>query len=543
MRSVSSPAAIDKARRDLGTRGNVGGRKIRPQDVLNRYSGDRAKSGISTKGESRPIGNAPGTRPKAPGAGRGVTATGTKPIGITDVRGTKTTGQRPGQRPGTSGRPTKVDPNGVRPTKGGPTAIRPTKGGPNGVRPTKTDGSKRPGVGGPGGRPVAPGITDGRPGGVKAQRAGFTRRLNTAVGAPRPGDVVGTARPLAGRNGNGAQIRPNGGVTHVGNPANGRWGGVWNNAYNNPYWYYNNCYWNTWGGVWGNNWWGPWCGANFYFSGFWWNSYWCNGGTWWPSSNIGFGFRRPWRSRFANLYFFGPFLNASDTFVTYEEEDDDPEVIIVEVPAGSDVTVVDGEVDVVAAPQPSPAGMPLVPAVAGNDLPPDATEPSLQRELNRASAYYLTQGDRAFRESRFGDAVHFYAKSVEFAPDSGILYLVLSDALFATGDYRYAAYSLRQAFDNEPALATNVVDKREFYADPADFEEQLKTLEAFVQDHVLDMDARLVLTANYLFGGRPAEALSLLENPFSEELAASDEGRLLKETALRVLVERETSSR
>ena len=88
---------------------------------------------------------------------------------------------------------------------------------------------------------------------------------------------------------------------------------------------------------------------------------------------------------------------------------------------------------------------------------------------------------------------------------SGILYLVLSDALFATGDYRYAAHALRQAFDKEPALAANVVDKRDFYAEPATFEEQIRTLEKFVKDHTLDMDARLVLAANYLFGGRPAE--------------------------------------
>ena len=295
-------------------------------------------------------------------------------------------------------------------------------------------------------------------------------------------------------------MRP-GSITNVGAPANNRWGGAWNSAYNNPYWYYDSCYWNTWGGLWCNNWWGPWCGAGFYFSGFWWNSYWCNGGTWWPSSTIGFGYRRPWRSRFANLYFFGPFLSASDTFVVYEEEEQDPEVIIVEVPEGSDVTVVEGEAEVIAAPRPSPAGMPLAPAAGA--LAPEATEPSLQRELNRASAYYLTQGDRAFRESRFGDAVHFYAKAVEFAPESGILYLVLSDALFATGDYRYAAHALRQAFDKEPTLAANVVDKRDFYAEPATFEEQIRTLEKFVKDHTLDMDARLVLAANYLFGGRP----------------------------------------
>lgn len=518
---------MDKARRDLGTRSTLGGRKISPKDVLDRYSGDRSKTDADPKSGKRPGSSSPGARPKAPGAGRGVKTTGVKPIGITDARGGKS-----GKRPGQIGAPTKANPSKSGPTKVNPTKTTPGKGGPTTVRPGKGTPPVKPDTKSPGGRPMAPGIKDGRPGGGKARPGGFTKRLNTAVGAPRPGGGAETNRP--------GTVRP-GAITHIGNPTSGRWGGAWNCTYNNPYWYYDSCYWNTWGGLWCNNWWGPWCGAGFYFSGFWWNSYWCNGGTWWPSSNIGFGYRRPWRSRFANLYFFGPFLSASDTFVVYEEEEQDPEVIIVEVPEGSDVTVVDGEVDVIAAPGPSPAGMPLAP-VAG-ELAPEATEPSLQRELNRASAYYLTQGDRAFRESRFGDAVHFYAKAVEFAPESGILYLVLSDALFATGDYRYAAHALRQAFDNEPALAENIIDKREFYAEPSTFEEQIRTLEEFVKDHALDMDARLVLATNYLFGGRPAEALSLLENPFSEELATSDEGRLLKRTALRVLVERESTQR
>ncbi|MEE2940996.1 MAG: hypothetical protein VX460_11465 [Planctomycetota bacterium] len=518
MRSVSSKDAMDKARRDLGSRSIVGGRKISPKDVLDRYSGDRAKMDTGSKDGKRPGSSSPGARPKAPGAGRGVKTTDVKPIGITDVRGGKSA-----QQPQKTGGPIKAGPIRTKSGKGRPITTRPDQGSKPG----------RPGPKGQDARPKAPGTKDGRPG-SKARPNGFTNQLNTAVGAPRPGGGTDPRRP--------GTARP-GATTHVGDPATGRWGGAWNCTYDNPYWYYDRCYWNTWGGLWCNNWWGPWCGAGFYFSGFWWNSYWCNGGTWWPSSSIGFGYRRPWRSRFANLYFFGPFLGASDTFVVYEEEEEEesPEVIIVEVPEGSDVTVVDGEVDVIAAPRPSPATVPLAPAAV--ELAPEATEPSLQRELNRASAYYLTQGDRAFRESRFGDAAHFYAKAVEFEPGSGILYLVLSDALFATGDYRYAAHALRQAFDNEPDLAANVVDKRDFYAEPATFEEQIRTLEEFVKDHALDMDARLVLATNYLFGGRPAEALSLLENPFSQELATSDEGRLLKATALRVLVARESTQR
>src|SRR5262249_12967341 len=60
--------------------------------------------------------------------------------------------------------------------------------------------------------------------------------------------------------------------------------------------------------------------------------------------------------------------------------------------------------------------------------------------LGIAAERYLVLGDRAFREGRYTDAVQFYAKAIELDSDEGALHLVLSDALFAAGDYHYAAY-------------------------------------------------------------------------------------------------------
>ncbi|TDJ70970.1 MAG: hypothetical protein E2O39_09125 [Planctomycetota bacterium] len=149
------------------------------------------------------------------------------------------------------------------------------------------------------------------------------------------------------------------------------------------------------------------------------------------------------------------------------------------------------------------------------------------QSMNRASDYYLVLGDRAFREGRYGDAVHFYAKAVEFAPNEGVLYLILSDALFATGDYHYAAYTLRKAFELDPGIVDNIVDKHSFYADPVEFDRQIAVLERYLEDHFLDDDARLVLAANYLFGGRPAAAVDLLESAFSQEVVKSPAGQVV----------------
>ena len=46
---------------------------------------------------------------------------------------------------------------------------------------------------------------------------------------------------------------------------------------------------------------------------------------------------------------------------------------------------------------------------------------------------------------------------------------------------------------------------------------------------MIDDDARLVLAANYLFGGRPAAAVDLFKSPFSENLGKSSAGVLILE--------------
>lgn len=559
VRSTSSPESLERARRNLSSKGTQspapGSARIKPGDVLDRYRGTKAgvrmgstkgdnghasqlpmlsdkRNGTAGKGSSV----APGARPLAPrtnSEGKGAPAV-RRPVSASSA---KSASGKPSRAPGSRTNAQRVDdirkaaegrsgkgqqtPN----TKGRPVAVD-TRSGKNSAKAPSRDAKGRDLADkgkdrSPGARPVFPGSKgDSRPPSeIKKSRDDFVRRIGKAKAAPTAlGGSAGRPTVIgAGRT----PVRPLGTAGLGVNTGQGRFGGVWNNGfYNRPDWYYNSCYWNTWGNSW-NSPFGAWYGAPLFATGYWWNSYWANGGNW------GFGFRRPWRSRFANLYFFGPFLPASQTFVNCEPE---TEIVYVEVPAEEPVAggeVLPGEGVVPAGDAPQPVGPTIVP----RPLSPEATEPSLQRELNRASAYYLTQGDRAFRETRYGDAVHFYAKSVEFSTESGILYLVLSDALFATGDYRYAAYSLRQAFEREPSLASNVIDKRDFYADPAEFEAQLATLERFVSDHALDMDARLVLAANYVFGDRAADAVELLTNPFSEELARTDEGRLLLEVA------------
>lgn len=152
----------------------------------------------------------------------------------------------------------------------------------------------------------------------------------------------------------------------------------------------------------------------------------------------------------------------------------------------------------------------------------------------RATGQYLTLGDQAFRDGRYADAVHFYARAVQFSPAEGVLWLVLSDGLFATGDYHYGAFALRKALELDPTLVSNVIDKHDFYSAGADFDRQLAVLEGYVLDHTGDADAVLMLAANYLFGGRPAAAVDLLESDAGVAVRLEDGGALLLEAARQV---------
>lgn len=151
--------------------------------------------------------------------------------------------------------------------------------------------------------------------------------------------------------------------------------------------------------------------------------------------------------------------------------------------------------------------------------------------LSIAAEQYLSLGDQAFREGRYTDAVQLYAKAVEYSPGEGALFLVLADALFAAGDYHYAAYAIRRALELDHSLVGAQVDKHEFYADPSEFDHQLAVLDQYVLDHPSDRDARLVLALNSLFGGRPAVAVDLLEAPQAATLGEDNAAKLVLSAA------------
>jgi hypothetical protein len=267
-----------------------------------------------------------------------------------------------------------------------------------------------------------------------------------------------------------------------------------------PWWSGSSCDW---------DWWWGWsfsfgCGSYGGWYSSCWSPFWSC--AWYPFYCYSYSNLYPY---YCKPYYYYPLQYS--TIVHHVYEDYDPDVAVVREAAPAEALPAEPVGEAVAAARPA-------------DSPTKLT-------LNVAADRYLTLGDSAFRDGRFADAAQFYAKAVEYAPEHGVLHLVLADALFATGDYHYAAYSLRRALELDPALAEAVVDKHGFYSDPADFDRHLARAEIFVRENPADSDARLVLAANYLFGNRAAAAVDLLEADSGPALRADSAARILIEAA------------
>jgi hypothetical protein len=311
------------------------------------------------------------------------------------------------------------------------------------------------------------------------------------------------------------------------------WGSYWASCWPSSWW------WNSWGfcGSWGY-WWGyggypySWCTHPFGWSSWWYWGYWpYHMSSWWPS--------------YYNRYYYSPVVYYSSYLA--DPYYDDPDVVIYDYDDDNDVVYEQGGSEQGYAQgrsheQGGDARVTESETGEGVRYPPQATARTADDTVSsvlergpdtraRAAAAYLEDGDRAFRERRYGDAAHFYAKAIEFRPDDGVLYLVLADALFATGDYHYGAFALRRALELDPDLARSEIDKYAFYNDPTELDRQLQVLERFLADHPTDADARLLLSANYLFAKKPKLAIDLLESGASDSVRNEPAGKLVLEAA------------
>ncbi len=306
----------------------------------------------------------------------------------------------------------------------------------------------------------------------------ITRRDMDTVGAkPGPGAGVRNTPGIVSMRNVAFANNPRGymsGSSHWSSHGAGMWfGSGWCSPSSRWGWY---AYPYNYGCWWPRSWWGCYNSCNSY-----WNSCWSpcwNYCSWWPSywncySPIG------WDNWWSDSYWGGytdvwNYPRQPSTVVVHD-------VVYEEAPA-SEVIVVGGRDEAGAAAGAAPAS----PAAIAKK--------------------HIELGDFYFKEGRFQEAAESYLRALAYAPDDAALHFVLADALFATGDYHYAAFIIGKALRLDRELVRVVADKRTFYKEPKVFDEQLATLRSYLKDKPYDAAAWLVLGYNLKFSSDPTGA-------------------------------------
>ncbi len=141
-----------------------------------------------------------------------------------------------------------------------------------------------------------------------------------------------------------------------------------------------------------------------------------------------------------------------------------------------------------------------------------------------AVARHVRLGDFYFKEGRYSEAAESYLRAMSHAPEDASIHFLLADALFAMGDYHYAAYIINKALILDPGMAGATADKREFYGKAEDFAEHMKTLAAYVAEKPYDPTGHLVMGYNLKFSGKAKEA----EQAFQKALEISPDNQAAK---------------
>jgi hypothetical protein len=141
-------------------------------------------------------------------------------------------------------------------------------------------------------------------------------------------------------------------------------------------------------------------------------------------------------------------------------------------------------------------------------------------------ADFQRRAERAFRAGQYDEAVRQANHAAVEMPRNGKLFLLLSQSLFAVGDYAAAAGAAHQgmAMSDQADWGAVVKNYTRFYGNASDFTDQLRRLEKFVSEHPKATYARFLLGFQYGFLNYPAEARRELEEAVRledrDELAA-----------------------
>jgi len=169
---------------------------------------------------------------------------------------------------------------------------------------------------------------------------------------------------------------------------------------------------------------------------------------------------------------------------------------------------------------------------------PEAAQPEAApvEEPDRREATTTPEGldfqrraEEAFRQGRYDQAVRLANHAAVEMPNNGRLFLFMSQALFAVGDYGAAAGAAHQgmAMSDSKSWGTMVENFRQYYGNANDYTDQLRRLEKFAKEHPDAPYARFLLGYHYGFLGHEKEARAELAEAVKLEERDELAGRLL----------------
>ncbi len=143
--------------------------------------------------------------------------------------------------------------------------------------------------------------------------------------------------------------------------------------------------------------------------------------------------------------------------------------------------------------------------------PPFGLPPGIGRP--ESAAGFIGKGTAAFQSGDYAGAVNVWRHAALDDPQNGVLMMKLGQALFATGQYREAAFALQVGMNQLPMSAWGDVvgHYSHLYGNPHDFTTQLRALEAAIHLHREDPALRFVAGFEYGYLGFLEPAIVQLE--------------------------------
>ncbi|MFN6103358.1 MAG: tetratricopeptide repeat protein, partial [Planctomycetaceae bacterium] len=148
---------------------------------------------------------------------------------------------------------------------------------------------------------------------------------------------------------------------------------------------------------------------------------------------------------------------------------------------------------------------------------PNPAQPALSQpdddEDRESARVFADKGEQDFKGGNYKGAVYSWKHALVDDPENGVLVLMFSQALLATGEYAQSAGAVQQGVQLLPSDQWGVVIEnfRELYGKAGDYSEQIKSLEKAMKEKPEDPALRFLAGYHYFFLGYPQQALDQLD--------------------------------